>query len=299
MKQLLLTTLLCQIGLIVYSQSVKFPTENGKWCYQYYDEGNNQQYNWERCVEITGDTIIENKVYAKAEAPLYFTYWSVPSPYIFREENGKVFIWNHEGSTEHLAYDFNLTVQDTFTNSYYWGPPEEVTMVVNYIDTIIGTDGIERRQYYLEGDDNSTKWVEGIGDAYWPFWHPNYYGGTSLSGGYNFICFSDSTDINFITDGYNEMDCLDASPIKNTHQLLDIIIFPNPSNTLTTFLSEDKSIDHLYIYNLQGQVIYSTSVNDTQLELNLSSFISPGLYHCEIIGEDNSRATKKIVLLPN
>lgn len=299
MKQLLLSTLLCLIYHLSISQSVDFPTENGKWCYDYYTDDNNQYYNWESCVEISGDTIIYNKVYVTLEPLPQFYYQYVPRPYIYREENGQVFLWNHEESTEHLAYDFNLSVQDTFTNSYYWGPQEEVKMIISFIDTIVGTDGIQRRQYYLEGENNSTKWIERIGDAYWPFWHPNYYGGTSLSGGYNFICFSDSSDINFIAEGYDETDCLSTSPIKDTQQLLDVNILPNPSNEMTKILSEDKIINHLLIYNLQGQAIYSTSVNDTQLEINLSNHISLGVYYCIMTGEDNARATKKIVLLPN
>lgn len=276
--------------------------EQGKWCYSYYTEDNSQFYNWDACIQIVSDTIINDTRYASAKAGNRFNYFNTVDTYIFREENHRVYIWNQEESTEHLIYDFNLNVQDTFVSNYFWSSNgNDATMIVRSIDTLIGIDGVPRKEYYLDSDPYSgeyysTFWLEGIGDAIWPFFDPNYFGGTSLSGGYNFLCFSDSLGISFLADSVSEVDCLNASPVGNIIHNIDIKIFPNPAQQSIKISSPDYLIKEVRLYNLQGVAIFSTSVNGNEAEIELSTNIKAGVYFCEIITKQNQRNFQKIIV---
>lgn len=289
---------------LVCAQTVSFPMEYGKWCYSYYDEGNNQYYNWDGCIEIVGDTIIDNTIYAFAKGDNKFNYFGSKDTYIFREENHRVYVWNAVESTEHLVYDFNLNVQDTFVGDFFWsGFGEQASMIVNSIDTVLGIDGLERKFYYLSSEENSqesysTTWIEGIGDAVWPFFNPNYFEGTSLSGGYYFLCYSDSLGISYLNDSVSEMDCLLASPTLELVLDYKVTIYPNPTNQSIQISSPDYLIDQVNIYDLNGTLVYYTSVNDYEVNIELTSYINPGIYYCGVTTKNNKQSFQKIILLP-
>lgn len=74
----------------------------------------------------------------------------------------------------------------------------------------------------------------------------------------------------------------------------NILIYPNPSNDIFTF-SNLKKGDKLEIQNAIGQIVYTATINDSILNVNLKNY-EKGIYFYKI--ENNSRSLKsgKIIL---
>jgi len=70
----------------------------------------------------------------------------------------------------------------------------------------------------------------------------------------------------------------------------DLDVYPNPvSDNLTIEFPEDHR-GHVYIIDMQGQVVWSGSNYDNKTQLEVS-FLAPGTYSVEYLPEDNSNRT--------
>lgn len=75
----------------------------------------------------------------------------------------------------------------------------------------------------------------------------------------------------------------------------EIRIYPNPSSGLVKIiLPEELEAKHLALYAVDGQQVASFTINDLQLELDLST-LAKGVYLVEIVGDD-SNSVQRILL---
>jgi hypothetical protein len=72
-----------------------------------------------------------------------------------------------------------------------------------------------------------------------------------------------------------------SSQTKNA----EVFIFPIPSNQFFTVLTENLLFDFIKIYNLEGKVIYSSSVKEKTLTIDASNW-SDGVYNLELVSKD-------------
>jgi len=88
-----------------------------------------------------------------------------------------------------------------------------------------------------------------------------------------------------------------ATCIEDDKNISSVEIYPNPSNGLVT-LNLSKNADlkaKLEVYNLMGEIVYNTTINKDNTNLDLS-FLSKGIYYLSL-KTINTTITKKITLV--
>ena len=95
--------------------------------------------------------------------------WTLSENQVFREDFGKVYLFNELDSTEILIYDFNLTVGDTFLSKQDISDPG-MELIVTTVDTVQLADGSDRKRIllYCVSGDFEIEWIEGIGNIDYP-----------------------------------------------------------------------------------------------------------------------------------
>jgi len=77
--------------------------------------------------------------------------------------------------------------------------------------------------------------------------------------------------------------------IKETETNNSLFLYPNPtSDLLNISLEELKNENTLNIYDLQGKIVYSSSINEKNIILS-TAFLKEGMYLIEIIGDSYSQ----------
>jgi hypothetical protein len=74
--------------------------------------------------------------------------------------------------------------------------------------------------------------------------------------------------------------------------LMDVAIFPNPTNEIIT-LTSSKAIEKIEIYSMVGELVLSTETNNFVVELDVKS-LEAGLYTVNVLGA-NGAQTARIV----
>jgi hypothetical protein len=74
---------------------------------------------------------------------------------------------------------------------------------------------------------------------------------------------------------------------------VDFSYYPNPSNGWVTIESK-TALKNVHVFNLTGQLLYSSQLNDLTTTVDLSSFAT-GTYFFKIQFENNQTATVKVV----
>lgn len=88
--------------------------------------------------------------------------------------------------------------------------------------------------------------------------------------------------------------CTPCLPLSTTEPLLnDFKLYPNPSNGLVTIESK-TALKNVQAYNLTGQLLYCSQLNDLNTTVDISSFAT-GTYFFKIQFENNQSATVKVV----
>jgi alpha-tubulin suppressor-like RCC1 family protein len=88
--------------------------------------------------------------------------------------------------------------------------------------------------------------------------------------------------------------CTPCLPLSTTEPLLnDFKLYPNPSNGLVMIESK-TALKDVQAYNLTGQLLYSSQLNDLNTTVDISSF-ETGTYFFKIQFENNQSATVKVV----
>jgi hypothetical protein len=299
MKNLLLLILFVCILTNIKAQEYKpFPTKNAQWVFT-----TEIRDNWDDSMIssycIKGDTLIENKVYQKINylkfyqkhvfQDIYDTIdlTNVDSKFFIREEEKKIYFRFNSYSNEfndfpneYIAFDFNLTVNDTF---------------INYRnDTLIVLEEIERNEGkglalkfltkfsgYL-GDGLYIEWIEGIGNTI----------GSEFILGYQY----NGTRLNKLTREYCEACvCFDEIitseiPIQNP---IKLNISPNPT-TSTFKLNLEKQNNLIILQNLQGQIVFQEQTSDKNPILNIAH-LSAGIYVLNVSNDKGKIFTGKVI----
>lgn len=101
----------------------------------------------------------------------------------------------------------------------------------------------------------------------------------------------------FTTSGASFTDstsCMDFYGLLEENKIRSLSLYPNPANNhLIVDLSTIK-IPELSIYNMDGQLLFTTSVKSSNPEINLSTLV-PGLYILSGISESGMTYTSRFV----
>ena len=263
--------------------STLVPMQNAEWCYHITgDQNQNMGYY---CIHPFGNFEIKNKQYAKIE----YKYDGQMSDIVFyRVDSQKVYFLLSDTTEEFLAYDFGLSVNDTFVSHWSWNQgPKPLVLKVTRIDTIVTNDGIKRKQFQLRNNSNSYngQWIEGIGDR-WLFSLPNYK--WSVSGSFSLSCFrSNGIDV------FGDRGLCATIPIAEISKSA-FTLSPNPTHGKISIQSEPK-IDKamVAIYDLNGRKIRQMEEVQYSAEIDLSD-LQTGVYLIRIT-TDAQVGTVKVV----
>ena len=202
MKQIL-AFMFIALPLSIMAQNSYFPLleEGKKWHYTYWNQMTGVTYQF---VEyLAGDTIIDGRNYIKNCRQDGVVVG------LFREDNGKVYVYNSLQKNEMLLYDFALSVGDIAES---WSEDEGI-MVTDIGE--IDTGGISRKKIFFchySGEDidydRPDFWVEGMGShGGLMILFPNTLAGNSVHLDYiempdgTTFDFKDTNSIRFVENG--------------------------------------------------------------------------------------------------
>ncbi len=97
--------------------------------------------------------------------------------------------------------------------------------------------------------------------------------------------------------GNHTCDC-NLVGIKEYKKISEIKMFPNPTTGTSnvSFLSADKKISTVKIFNVFGQLVKSIQLENPSLKYNHQLGLNIGLYSVEITFEDKSLTTEKLII---
>jgi len=98
--------------------------------------------------------------------------------------------------------------------------------------------------------------------------------------------------------GFHNCNCDPAFVgIKEVKKLSEVKLFPNPSNgSSVTFVSADKKIESVRIFNSLGQVVKTIAVTKSAEKVTLDLNIAKGIYMTEVIFEDKSATSERLIV---
>jgi len=290
MKKYLLIILFL-VSARVFSQSyVAFPDSNASWTV--FVTGFLPPPLYESQFFISGDTLIGTTQYHKIYGCSFFNnvagyYFGMRQDTLARQ----VFI-KPNSLPEYLAYDFSLTVGDTFhldTINYE-------TFVVTIVDSIL-VQGQPRKRLQLTSIWPSyicePEWIEGIGSTYGFF--PVHCNKLTVS---NLVCFSQNNQLVFPDTG-SCPPCAVTSVGVNLIQDKLFTVSPNPfdSEIAIKFPTQISGYVKITIRDIFGKAVYDKSesnfsaISDKKIDLN---FLVDGIYILDVVF-DNKRVINKII----
>jgi len=247
---------------------------------------------------FSGDTLINNKLYAKMYSnvmtPTYFT----PPPncepfdvdtvselysfYFLREDTIEKKVWRYWSyyDVEDLLYDFSLQQGDTLYDYYTYA------VTIDTVYFITTDDGVTRKKFEIDQGYTIGYYIEGIGGIAGIFNQPLGY----FEAGAWLMCVKDN-NANIILDiGGHCYDFMTNAPIiKNNTQ---IKIFPNPFSKNIVIESSYEKLD-ISIYNIFGYEVITQELNMNNT-INLSK-LNSGIYFLRIIEDDKIIHSEKII----
>ncbi len=232
------------------------------------------------------DTLINDKAY------LCFQRFEGLSFARETEDKSQVYCLDEENN-EHLVYDMNLNVGDTFAfpvtidlwAAGAWWILWDSTMVVDSIAYIANRKVIYFNYYLVYGPySHQFRFIEGIGSTF-GIYYPNKGWKQDISYKYNILYKSFSKDnltyeFGIIYSGANEIE---KEP--------KVTIFPNPcSHYIEISGFNDNEKPGYAIIDLYGKTIEKGRVSTNKLNV---SFLPPGVYLLQIeSSEKNSKSIK-------
>jgi hypothetical protein len=96
--------------------------------------------------------------------------------------------------------------------------------------------------------------------------------------------------------GFHTCDCSSIG-INEISKSSEVKLFPNPSNgSSVTFVSADKKISTVKVYNTLGQVVKTIAIAKAADKVTLDLNIAKGLYVTEVLFEDKSVTTERLIV---
>ena len=283
---------------------VPFPDSNAIWrqYHHHYDTGINGLVCHEFQNYIKGDTIINGISYINVWYKGYFglpvvncdMYHGHQPAFSYREANKQIYFYFYFDSIEHVIYDFNLSIGDTFPYPVNFSP---FTLLYNKIITSI--DSIQlgstyRKRYFLSemgGALNYVAIIEGIGSTYgllpdlMPNWQEKYD---------ELVCFHHD-GIDFMASGFpcNYLDAAEMVPPEKK-----VNIYPNPAGDAIYIEDFEDVFFDLTLYDLTGRIILKQDIANRQNIKSVSlNNIGNGVYTCIITSlMDKKHITKLIIV---
>lgn len=292
MKKKGITLLIVLLGLMNQAiTQTAFPTQDANWCYRGYDDYG--QNLGTLCIAPDGQVVIGGQTYTKIEY--------APHPYdnvkelVYREQNGRFYVIPQDSINEILVYDFNLQVGDLFQTDWAWSLHDSIDLYVQSVDTVTTLDGVERKKITLTGGAYSSywgTWLEGIGSLEWIFVFPAYNG--TLSGGFSFICHSDSTAIIY-PSWADSLDCGFLTNIEEREKQSKVELYPNPVNEKLHIDLNNSDAETLSIIDLTGRVMLERQITDNRFNLQLPNNMPTGIYYVQFTRKDESFFVRKLI----
>lgn len=90
-------------------------------------------------------------------------------------------------------------------------------------------------------------------------------------------------------------DCYTVAGVGlNDNSTVEFSIYPNPTNGIVNIIFSHLTDSDIEVYNATGSLVFSTKVQDTNMEIDLS-YLTPGMYHILIVGE-HKVSTQKLII---
>jgi hypothetical protein len=305
MRSTVLTSIFLIAFLHSFSQVNVYLENDPVWYIETYNypsgsdcSGTSDHFNY----YVNGDTVINansyKKIYKKGVLWLSSmgcllynpTPYTNSSPSFFVRSSGKKMfhVGNGSDTTEHLLYDFNLSLGDTlpvtFTN-----PSSNGNVIVTDIDTITTAFG-PRQRFELNGPSGNQYLYEGIGatGGFIEDIFPMY-----LSGSHELLCFS-LNDVRYVPSPGSTCDIttgISAYPDQGTLQ-----VFPNPFQLQTTIsLNHTADNAQFILYNGKGEKVKTLEFSGNKVMVTRDA-LKAGLYYYQITEGSGTVSAGKLML---
>lgn len=279
-----------------------FPDSNAMWTDRIYDplcnltsECSINQYR------ITGDTVIDGKIYKKLTKSGYlvdqnyqYTFYSEYAG-AFRQEinNKKVYYYPPYSypQADTLLYDFNLEMGDSLPLSYLY-PINFCDAVVDTIDSVMVGDSY-RKRFHLSTNETppwgQTWLIEGIGTTH------GLFGGicAGWEGWQDLTCFIQDDSISYPTPSNSDCDLITSIAESGNHQN-SIHIYPNPAiASLTIEIPLLQKNTYISILNLNGEVLIQSGITDQLTHIDITG-LQRGIFFVRLTDDQHVEVQKLI-----
>lgn len=256
-----------------------FPTNYGKWVYQYYDEFHNPTSQYTQYT-LNGDTTLAGINYKKT-----FVY----SNYVgaLRENNKKIYFVPDTSSNEYVLYNFNLNLGDTIIHPYGGAVCSNDTVIIQQVDSVLLSDGYHR-QCHLS---SNAIWIEGVGSLFY------------LLNPCNVFCVSANdllqcviSDLSFTYPSIIGSCTVSVSELISSSN--NISAYPNPANDFINVRIEgikDFKNYTITIADILGRIVSKEKITQNPIELN-NSTLPNGIYLLKINDGSSTLLNKKIIV---
>lgn len=277
------------ISLISYSQ---IPTldENNNWTrigWSFWAGG----YVDLDIITILGEQVINGKTYKIIYRDGELTNCRL------REENGVIYSFEENINDEKIMINLNLEVGDVLNEDYFCLSNGSGGVIFSWSVLEVTTEfiaGANRRVLTLQGYDifgtelYYENWIEGIGSS-----------NGLIPFGYNYdywskmTCFSENGNVTLF-NGFNE--CEPPILSSNDFNIDNIVIYPNPISERSILqLPPNRSINHLIIYNLSGQIVLNKIITTNNYILKNIDFAS-GVFFYQVFSDKKLMKTEQFIV---
>ena len=261
---------------------VPMPIKNAIWSNFELDYSAPAAYDSMLCINalFDEDTLIDNEKYQK----LFQLYDTIPIRenaklvgYLMEKEKKVYYIGTYYD--EGLLYDFNVQQGDTVIIDL----PLPLQLIVLRVDTILL--GNKKRKQISFNDFDEMTWIEGIGSTNGLLWPGTY----PLNQKYTLLCMKKDNEQIYFNDKHGS--CFPSYPthftnIKKETEVKEVTTFPNPTNETFNIQFNTVSSGKLTIYNIEGKVMNTIQIKNTQEKNIQVDYLEAGIY---IIGFKNNK----------
>lgn len=306
MKRILFSSFLILLSISLQSQT--WIDNNAKWTFDYWNVGEWGTYTF----TYTSDTILLGEE-CEAIETIKYRYWEdqngnihssvIPFENQYTYSSGDSVFHFYEGDF-YLLYDFSASIGDTWVIAVNENFQCDDTAIVKVTQTgTININNLELRTITLETISSSAIGLTGtcverfgnephidLDNSFGPF--PGYQNCPGAIIEYDILTFRCYSDENFETYNPTEIECEYLTEL-NEPILLDLRIYPNPTNGEFIIENLDSNPIRIELYSSNGQLIEQFDFKLSVNRINISD-LNNGLYFIKLITERNS-TIKKII----
>jgi hypothetical protein len=286
--RLIIISMTLLISLQSFSQTIIDEGKNWSIKEGYYPPSGGYTFGT-KSYRIEGDTII-NLIHYKKIKSTYDTIWTSydsPNGFIRMDSTKKVYF---NDGIEHLLYDFNLQVGDTFVGNSFWAN-HLYTLVVDSVDSVTLENGVKNKRI-LFGDNLSgyptEYWIESVGSNFGLISTGFYL--VMYDFDYELLCCKKNNESLFMNQSY--ATCFVTSTGIDNPEPNIIRIFPNVS--YDEFNVKGMYITSIELLNINGQVVLKKDINSNDFFINIKNEPN-GMYFLKVQSEKGQMSINKII----